>query len=64
MLIRKPDLLILDEPVSALDETTTFLMIDRLKQYIDRHHITLIISSHDPAVDMLCTQRIDLKKNC
>lgn len=64
MLIRKPDLLILDEPVSALDETTTFLMIDRLKQYIDRHHITLIISSHDPAVDMLCTQMIDLKKNC
>ncbi|WP_304752134.1 ATP-binding cassette domain-containing protein [Dubosiella newyorkensis] len=63
MLIRKPDILILDEPVSALDEVTTSLMIDRLKQFIERYHITLIISSHNPAINTLCLQTIDLKKN-
>lgn len=60
MLIRKPDLLILDEPISALDEHTASLLIKRIDQYTQQHHITLIISSHNSAIDALCSQTVFL----
>lgn len=62
MLIRKPDVLILDEPISALDERTASLFISRLKTYAEHYHLTLIISSHNDQIDPLCAQTIHLKK--
>lgn len=60
MLIRKPDFLILDEPISALDEHTASLLIQRIHHYTKHHHITLIISSHNKATDTLCVQNVFL----
>ncbi|WP_305152084.1 ABC transporter ATP-binding protein [uncultured Dubosiella sp.] len=62
MLLRQPDVLILDEPISALDERTVALFLPRLKAYAQQHSITLLISSHNEAVDALCAQTIALKK--
>ena len=46
-LIRKPRLLILDEPFSALDYETTIKLRDRLLAFVNRHDISVILVSHD-----------------
>ncbi len=48
LLIRKPNILLLDEPTAAIDDVTEKQFIDHLKQQLD--HKTLVIATHRRAV--------------
>ena len=60
-LIRKPKLLILDEPFSALDKKNTLIVIEHLKK-IKRETI-IILSTHDNNLDEHFDKIIYLKNN-
>ncbi len=45
-LIRKPRLLLLDEPLASLDEQTREHLQDEIKQYCIRHSITMLLVTH------------------
>ena len=42
-----PDLLILDEPVSGVDQNGLALFLDTVEQLNRRHHIAILLISHD-----------------
>ncbi len=46
-LLHEPDLLLLDEPFSALDATGTELLLDELARLMEERR-TIVISSHQP----------------
>ena len=45
-LVRKPDLLLLDEPMAALDEQTREQLQDDIKRYIRNNGITMVLVTH------------------
>jgi putative ABC transport system ATP-binding protein len=49
-LANAPLLLLADEPTGALDSAAGDRVLDLLAAMRDRHGMTLIIASHDPAV--------------
>ncbi|MFY0627236.1 MAG: ATP-binding cassette domain-containing protein [Reichenbachiella sp.] len=46
-LVSKPQVLLLDEPLAALDDLLKKEVKEYLKQYIEKHQCATIISSHD-----------------
>ena len=48
-LIRKPKLLILDEPFSALDKKNTLILIEQLKKI--KKETIIILSTHENSFD-------------
>lgn len=48
-LVRKPDLLLLDEPLSALDQQARVLLQDELLQLQSEYQFTVVLVSHDVA---------------
>lgn len=44
-LIKKPDVLLLDEPLGALDDVSTARLLDFLRRYVDRGN-TVLVSTH------------------
>ena len=48
-LVRKPEILLLDEPLSALDEGMRIKMQDYLLKLHHQYHLTTILVSHDMA---------------
>lgn len=54
-LLCKPDLLIADEPTTALDTTVQAQILDLLKELMERFHMALLFISHDlGAVATMC----------
>lgn len=49
-LLCKPDLLILDEPTTALDVTTEAVILDSISHLRDKLHMSLMYISHDMGV--------------
>jgi ATPase subunit of ABC transporter with duplicated ATPase domains len=47
MLVSVPDILILDEPFSHLDERLYSIALEFLSEYIREHHATLWVVTHD-----------------
>lgn len=45
-LLRQPSLLLLDEPLAALDEQTRETIQQEIKEYAKRHSITLLLVTH------------------
>jgi ABC-2 type transport system ATP-binding protein len=46
-LLQRPELLILDEPFANLDPSSQMRLIRMLKELVEQHRITVLISSHD-----------------
>lgn len=47
-LVMKPKILLLDEPLSALDGVIKESIKDKIKQIAKEYHLTIIIVTHDP----------------
>ena len=48
LLIRNPNILLLDEPTAAIDDVSEKVLIQNLKQWLG--HRTLVVATHRPAV--------------
>ncbi len=46
-----PLLILADEPTGELDTETTRRLLTLLRQLVDQHGITLLVTSHDPLID-------------
>jgi len=61
-LMGSPSLVIADEPTSSLDHDNREAFIQLLMQEVTRNQATLIFVSHDPTLEPLFEQSIDLAK--
>ena len=57
-LVRQPEILLLDEPFSALDQATRSDMQALLKQIIDRHKTAAVFVTHDINEALILADRI------
>jgi len=56
-LMHKPKLAVLDEPTSGLDVLHAFHVRGIIKQYVEKHDVTVLLSSHNMLeVEYLCDQ--------
>ena len=58
ILIRKPDVLILDEIASALDSGMTEKIVERIVKYAQKYSIAIISISHGTEFDRYCDNMI------
>ena len=64
VILMEPDVLLLDEPSSALDEETEQLIIEALVHYTKQHHKTLIMVTHSKKVaSEFSDEIIEIKKD-
>jgi ABC-type oligopeptide transport system ATPase subunit len=59
-LILKPELLIADEPVSALDASIQAQIINLLKELKQKHDLTILFISHDMNVIKYLADRVGI----
>ena len=59
-LINKPDVILADEPSSALDDTNCFNMIHLLLEVANENNANLIIVTHDNRIKDLIEKKIFL----
>lgn len=62
-LILNPELLIADEPVSALDASIQAQILNLLKDLKDKHDLTILFISHDMNVIKFLADRIGIMHN-
>lgn len=60
MLLRKPQLLILDEPTAALDEKTAESLVIAIRDYCKKYNITLFVITHSTIFDNISTNCLNL----
>ena len=56
LLLQKPDVLLLDEPSSALDSQTEGLLVERIRARLGQR--TLILVTHNPHTASLCSDTV------
>jgi sulfonate transport system ATP-binding protein len=57
-LIRKPDLMLLDEPFGALDALTKITMHKLLRELCERYHPAVVLVTHDVSEALTLSDRI------
>ena len=62
-LARQPEIILLDEPFSALDEITRGDMQELLRQIVDRHHTAAVLVTHDIDEALTVADRVLLLGN-
>lgn len=62
VLIREPNVLILDEPTTHLDNVSTEEILDTIFKYNNNFHSTIIIISHDKRVERIASRVVNLDK--
>jgi zinc/manganese transport system ATP-binding protein len=63
-LLKKPDILILDEPTNALDTNTRKLIMHEVKKYVLENNAIVLMVSHDTlSIDNHCDSVLEIK-NC
>ena len=60
MLLRKPEILVLDEPTASLNREMAKKLSENLKKFVQKYSITLVIISHNDDFDNIITKHIDL----
>lgn len=50
-LINHPKLILADEPTGNVDSKTSITILQTLREYVNTHHSTLLIATHDPEVE-------------
>ena len=61
-LIKKPSLLLADEPTASLDAANSAIVIDLLRNYSTEANATLLIASHETTVISQFTNQLHLTK--
>lgn len=61
ILLRNPEILILDEPTSSIDEKSKKILSDMLNKYMQNKKHTIIMVTHDPAIMSFATKAIIVK---
>ncbi|WP_433045867.1 ABC transporter ATP-binding protein [Dactylosporangium sp. CS-033363] len=59
-LITRPRLLLADEPTGNLDSHTGGAILELLLGLRERHHITIVLSTHDAAIADRCERVVDM----
>ncbi|WP_320121917.1 ATP-binding cassette domain-containing protein [uncultured Sphaerochaeta sp.] len=62
-LIRKPNILLLDEPLASLDEQQREMLQNDIKEYVRHHCITLILVTHSLQEAVFMGSRIVMMTN-
>lgn len=62
VILRKPDLLILDEPTSSLDLNTAKHVSDNLKEWCKKNGSSLLIISHGKVFDQVADKIIHIRR--
>ena len=57
-MVMKPEILLLDEPLSALDGVIKESIKDRIKTIAKEFHLTTIIVTHDPEEALTLSDRV------
>lgn len=57
-MVMKPKILLLDEPLSALDGVIKESIKDRIKTIAQEYHLTTIIVTHDPEEALTLSDRV------
>ena len=57
----RPQVLFADEPTAELDTHTGMQVVAILRALADEHGVTVVMSSHDPAIVELADQRVPLR---
>ncbi|MEJ2208832.1 MAG: ABC transporter ATP-binding protein, partial [Anaerolineae bacterium] len=60
-LVKRPTLILADEPTGQLDSVTGASIIALLKEIVTRQGVTVVIASHDPNVHEAADQVFELK---
>ncbi len=62
-LIRKPNILLLDEPLASLDEQQREMLQNDIKEYVQNHSITLLLVTHSLQEAVFMGSRIVMMTN-
>ena len=60
-LLRRPEILLLDEVTSSLDVETRNEVAYRVIQYIRKYHMTLLVISHNNDFDKYANKFVEIK---
>ena len=60
----KPELIIADEPVSALDVTIQAQILDLILNLVEKHNLTMMFISHDLSVVRYISDRVVVMNKC
>jgi ABC-type lipoprotein export system ATPase subunit len=56
-----PALILADEPTGELDSATTRQVLALLRHLVEREGVTLLVASHDPLIDEVADQVVELR---
>ncbi|GAB3873959.1 ABC transporter ATP-binding protein [Kibdelosporangium lantanae] len=62
-LVTRPDLLLLDEPLAALDAATRVHIRSQLRQHLDQYEGATVLVTHDPLDAMILADRLLVLEN-
>ena len=60
-LANNPKLILADEPTGNVDTKTSALILEKLRTYMQTHHSTILIATHDPQVGKLADTIISMQ---
>ncbi len=63
VMIKEPQFIICDEPTGNLDEENEKILMDYLKDYFYHHHCTILMATHNPALQKDATDILTIQNH-